>query len=806
MKQLLYLSQASTKVFIISCSLLLSPYSLLGAQAVNQGNLESGNSEKFSQTGTQQTLVAQATRRDPSLESFIEETEDIEDIEDIDSTSESFADTKKYELEFNRAPVVGNRMRLRGIASEGRLGFTRPRNWEVANLKALIRFQHSPALYANRSSLTVLVNDTAVGSVPLNRKNSKVGQLLVNIPTKLLRNYNELKVVAQQNNSETCTNPNDPNLWTEILPDSKLIFNYEQKPFPENFSRYPYPIIDELGLELNQINYLQPTQVTPTWLTAASRLQASLGRKAEFRPLNTELVSDVKSIKPEEKLIIIGTPSQQPALKDLDLPITIEENKILDRAENTVANDRGVLILTSTKKGAPILIATGNGEKGVEKAVKFLVQSGTRKMGTDQVVVVDKVPEITSPEEREWPGYLPQRDSFELGEIKAVNDQIFNDVTVRGSGAPPIEIDFRALPDDRFIRGSSMNLVYSYGPQMNPRTSIVEVLIDGIFVGGDRLSSTSGQTRKSLRIDLPAKLIKPDSKIQVYFRMNAREAFDSDSCLYAPDRQLSATLHSETSFDLKRETAATLPNLELLQFGFPFASPQDLSKTAIVLPKNPSKTSVLTLLEFSERLGRVSQASTVKLDVYTADTLSAAQAEKDNNHIVAIGTQSKFPLPEVLNQSQGFNLSQSFTRILGNEEAKVQIPKDTQGMIKQIISPWNSERVVLALTAQTEAGMERVRQLLDRDLWFSRLKEDTVLISSDEKDPSTFDENAFELDFFNNAPKTRRVGKSNPLSQMSLMLQENWLLLPVGIVGVALILYGIVQLYLKRTNVNDQNR
>jgi len=559
-------------------------------------------------------------------------------------------------------------------------------------------------------------------------------------------------------------------------------------------------------LELNQINYLQPTQISPIWLSAASRLQASLGRKAEFRPLNTELVSDVKSIKPEEKLIIIGTPSQQPALKDLDLPITIEENRILDREENTVANDRGVLILTSTKKGAPILIATGNGEKGVEKAVKFLVQSGTRKMGTDQVVVVDKVPEITSPEEREWPGYLPQRDSFELGEIKAVNDQIFNDVTVRGSGAPPIEIDFRALPDDRFIRGSSMNLVYSYGPQMNPRTSIVEVLIDGIFVGGDRLSSTSGQTRKSLRIDLPAKLIKPDSKIQVYFRMNAREAFDSDSCLYAPDRQLSATLHSETSFDLKRETAATLPNLELLQFGFPFASPQDLSKTAIVLPKNPSKTSVLTLLEFSERLGRVSQASTVKLDVYTADTLSAAQAEKDNNHIVAIGTQSKFPLPEVLNQSQGLNLSQSFTRILGNEEAKVQIPKDNQGMIKQIISPWNSERVVLALTAQTEAGMERVRQLLDRDLWFSRLKEDTVLISSDEKDPSTFDENAFELDFFNNAPKTRRVGKSNPLSQMSLMLQENWLLLPVGIVGVALILYGIVQLYLKRTNVNDQNR
>ena len=803
MKRLLYLSTASTKVFILFCWFLMSPYSLLTAQAVNEDSLQLRNSQRLSQRQASEILISQADTSDLDEETI--------SSEDAEKSSKSVISQKTitHNLEFNRAPIVGNRMRLRGIYSEARLGFTRPRNWKVANVKALIRFQHSPALYANRSNLTVLVNDTAVGSIPLKRKNSEIGQLLVNIPPKLLQNYNELKIIAQQNNSEICTNPNDPNLWTEILPDSKLIFNFQRKPVPENFSRYPYPIFDELSLESNQINYLQPTQITPTWLTAASRLQASLGRKADFRSLDAELVSDIAKVKSNQKLVVIGTPREQPALADLDLPITVEGNKILNREQTPVPDDRGVLVLTTTENGAPVLVATGNGKKGVEKAIQFLVQSDIRKMGTGQVVVVDKVPELPTPGEREWPRYLPEKNSFQLSEIQTINEETFKDVTVRGAGAPAVEIDFRALPDDRFLRGSSMNLVYSYGPQLNTRTSVIEVLLDGNFIGGERLSSESGETRKTLKVDLPAKLIKPNSKIEVFFRMNPREPFNNENCTYAPDQQLTGTLHNETSFDLKRETSVKLPNLELLQFGFPFASPQDLSKTSIVVPKNPSKTNVLTLLEFSERLGRLSQAPSVKLDVYIPDTLSNAQEVQNGSHLVAIGTQDNFPLPKVLEKSQGLNLSQSFFRLFGDEkekeQVKIQISKDAQGMIKQIISPWNSDRVVLALTAQTEAGLDKVRQVLDRDSWFFRLKQDTVLISSDEKDPLPEDENAFELDFFNNAPKTRRIDKSNPLIQTSRMFQENWLLLPIGIFGISLILYGIVQLYLKRVNVSDKN-
>ncbi len=708
-------------------------------------------------------------------------------------TSKKF--DEKYILEFNRSPIVGNRMRLRGVYSEGRLGFTRPRGWDVGTVKAEIHFQHSPALYANRSNLTVLVNDTAVGSIPLNRKESQVGRVLVNIPPKLLQEYNELKIVAQQNNTESCSDPSDPTLWTEILPDSKLIFNYNSKPIPLNFSNYPYPFFDDLNLDTNRIVYLKPQNTSQSWLQGATRLQASLGRQADFRPIETDLISDISEVSANQRLVIIGTPNEQPALADLDLPRKIVGSQILDANGNAISEETGVLILTTTKKGqVPVLVATGNSPKGVAKAARLLSQPSSKRMGTGQVVLVNKLEEANTPGKREWPRYLPESSNFELSDIKTqINGDAFRDVTVRGSAAPAVEIDFRALPDDRFVRGSSMNLVYSYGPQMNPRTSAVEVLLDGVFIGGARLDSDEGEMRKNLKVDLPAKLVKPDSKLQVFFRMNPKEPFDKANCISPPDQQLTGTVHSDTSFDLKRENSVELPNLKLMQYGFPFAAPQDLSETAIVLPQEPSSADLLTMLAFSERLGRLSRADGVKLDVYTANTLPTEVRKQE--HLVVIGTRDEFPLPDVF-KSPGFNLTRSFGR--GSAQASIKTPQDRQGMIKQILSPWNGDRVVLALTAQTDTGLERVQQVLSKDPWFFQLKKDTVLISSDKKNPAAYDPNGYQLAFFDNAPKTRRIEDTNPLSKMTRMLQENWLLVPAGIVGLSLILYGIVQLYLKR--------
>lgn len=697
----------------------------------------------------------------------------------------------QYVLEFNRSPVVENRLRFEGIYDEARLWFTRPRNWESKSVKVLLRYRHSAALYATRSNMTVLVNGTSIGSVPLNRKQGELGDAVFEIPSRLIRDYNELVVAALQNNSPTCTqDPFDPSLWSEVLPDSKLVFDFEPQPVSLDFQQYPYPIVDVLSLEPNRLSYLKPSAVEANWLTAASRLHSSLGRIVDYRPLDTRLIDDLTELETGEQLIIIGTPATQPALAELDLPLSIDQNRLLDGEGNVLRPDVGVLILTTALDDqVPVLIATGNGSEGVTKATQFLVQSRDEAIGTGQAILVNQLAEVPSPEPRNWPEYLPTQEVFQLHELSTFNQQPFEDVTVWGSQAPALEFDFRALPDDQFLPGNVMNLNYSYGPQINPLTSQVEVKIDGVAIGGERLRSEDGAMRESVKLDLPTDLIRPHSKIQVNFRLDPRER---RSCSRVTDQQLWGTIHADTQFELSREVAAWLPDLKLLQYGFPFAAPQDLSQTAIALPDAPTNSDLMLMLEISERLGRISKADSVQLAAYRSSEVT--DAVRENNHLIAIGIQESFPIPEAFAET-GFQLGKAFLRQW--EQTQIQTLPDDEGLVKQTRSPWNPERVLLALSGQNPTGLDQVRTLFDRDSLFYQLEGDTVLISTSEPTADPYDPDAYTVTVLKQAQQQRTSLESRP-RKMLMRLQRHWLFLSAGTIIAGLIFYGIAQQFLKR--------
>ncbi|WNZ22802.1 cellulose biosynthesis cyclic di-GMP-binding regulatory protein BcsB [Leptolyngbya sp. NK1-12] len=694
----------------------------------------------------------------------------------------------QYVMEFNRSPVVGNRLRLQGVYPETRIGFTRPRNWQIEDAQVILRYQHSPSLLPDKSKLLVRVNDTSIGSINLDRKNAQLAEATFTIPANLIQDYNEISMLAEQQTAETCSNPADPMLWTEILPDSKLVLDYRPQPVALNFSSYPFPFLDPLSLEPNHLTYLRPKTYSSDWLTATARFQTAAARQVDYRPLKTTLADDTAQLQRDDRLIVIGTPAEQPILSTLSLPFPVKNGQLLDGDQNPVPNEVGLLMLTTLKdKGTPVLIATGNGATGVRQAVQFLVQSRDQQIGTGQAVTVDQLSEVPTPEPRNWAGYLPTKNEFQLKDLSLYDRQPFQDVTVRGTNAPPINIPFRALPDDRFLRGSTMLLRYSYSPQVNSRTSAVEVKIDGVTIGSKRLDSTVGGP-KTFRVNLPENLIQPDSTLSVNFVMNPREL---GVCGLETDQQLWGTLHGDTGFKLVRDTVVNLPDLKLFKTGFPFTAPQDLSGMAVVLPANPNDAEVGTLLALSERLGRLSQADSVKYDVYTGELPPTV---RDQQHIAGIGLGSRFPIAEAL-EDQGFNLAAAFSRFWGG--SRVYALPDQEGVLKSNNSPWNRERVLLALTAQTEAGLQEVQALLRQDPLFSQIRGDTVLVSRNQPNPSPYDASGYNLKFLEEAPP-QRIQQSNSFNQLILFLQDYWFLLLVGMLSLALLLYALSQLFLNR--------
>lgn len=704
----------------------------------------------------------------------------------------------QYVLQFNRAPVVGNALQMQGVLSEARIGFTRPRHWQVDSAKVQIRFRHSPALFAERSNLTVRLNNQHLGSVPLNRSAEQIGNVLFNVPADLLQDYNTVVMQVQQHTSADCTDPTDPTLWTEILPDSKVLINYRPQPISLDLANYPFPFLDELGLDADRLTYLRPKTASDVWMTAAARYQAAAARLTNFRSVQTRLVDSLDDLEFQDRLIVIGTPENQPLLSNLALPFEIKNGKFVDGGGNALPNDVGVVMLTTTEDSTnPVLVMAGNDNQGVLKAVQGMVQPSDRQLLTGPAALITEVANIESPAPRDWETFIPpDQRRFALADLLDEDSQPFQDVTVNGLPIPPpIQIPFKLLPDEQTLKGSTFTLRYSYGPNIDPGRSSVSVRLDGRGLAGERLRQVNGGT-DALTVNLPPGLVTANSKLEVQFFTYPKTAL---SCGDIPDQPMWGTVHSDSSFNLNRSSIVRLPDLRLIQSGFPVAAPQDLAQTAFVVPESPTDNELLAMLKASSRLGRLSHAETVKLGVYTGQNLPSEV--RQGNNLIVIGVRDRFPLPEIFQKSNGFALGDQLLR--RQNQSQVQNITDQAGVIEAQVSPWNSERVLIGLTGQSEAGLVGIQEVFYRDSLFSQLAGDTLLVQSRTDSRPGLPNETFQVTTFSqNAQKT--IDRRSPLNRVMATIQANWYLLPGGIVLIALVFYGLSQLYLNRVSQSGE--
>lgn len=708
-----------------------------------------------------------------------------------ENTPTPAAGLSQYVLQFNRSPVVGNALQMQGILSQARLGFNRPRHWQVESARVNIRFRHSPALYANRSNLTVRFNNRHLGSVPLNRREDEIGNVLFDVPAELIEDFNTVVVDVQQHTSSTCTDPTDPTLWTEVLPDSQVMLNYRPQAIALDFSNYPYPFLDRLGLDPDRLTYLQPQTLNTIWLTASARYQAAASRASSGRTVQTRLVKDLNQVQAGDRLVIIGTPTEQPALANLALPFGVEGNRVLDGSGTPLPNGVGVLMLTTTAdSGVPVLVATGNDDTGVLKAVQALVQPTDQQLLTGQAALVNTVNEVPTPDAMTWPGYLPEgHRRVRLSDLETAPGQIFQDVTVNGLPVPPaVTIPLRLLPNEEILRGSTFTLRYSYGPGIDPKRSSVTVMLDGQGIGGERLRSRNGGS-DSVTVEIPPGLVTPTSNLAVQFYTFPDAPI---SCGELPDQPMWGTVHGSSHLNLNRANVVNLTDLSNLRTGFPFTAPQDLSNLAVVMPNAPSEGDVATLLATAGRLGLLSRGDSAKLGVYTANALPD---EARQRHLIGIGLRDNFPMPELFQNDGGFSLGEQLSR--RQAQTQLQTLPDQAGVIQARVSPWNRERLLLGLTSQTPMGLTEIQQVFRQDALFARLAGDTVIVQRTTENPSVYNQADYRVVSLNQAsPQT--LDRRSLGARVVTFFQRNWFLLPGGIVVLALLLYGVSQLYLNR--------
>jgi hypothetical protein len=163
-----------------------------------------------------------------------------------------------------------------------------------------------------------------------------------------------------------------------------------------------------------------------------------------------------------------------------------------------------------------------------------------------------------------------------------------------------------------------------------------------------------------------------------------------------------------------------------------------MSKTTVVLPDQPGYMDLNTMLQFLTRMGRESHSlKGIELSAYKAGDLPEA-VKKDMN-LVVIGQHKQNKLFEALQDKSSFIIDGNWHSF--QEEQKKQVAalqyQSGQGIVEEMLSPWNENRVVLLLTGENESALNRTSDLFLKDPWFKQIKDGNLTVINDSGPKST---------------------------------------------------------------------
>ncbi len=497
---------------------------------------------------------------------------------------------------------VAGHLMLQGVTAYGTVSFTRPRGWELTSDPVLdLQFEHSGALLADQSNLTVHLNDQPVATIRLTEDNALDGLQEIRLPLELIEDHNRLSMVANQSYTQECEDPYDPALWTRISNQSSIRFVYEPIPIESELLDLPYPMLDVLAFGPAQIALVGPQEVSPGTLEAYANLGMALGREAAWR--HVEVATAARALDGvNTHAIVLGTVSENPVVSDLVDTSSLKDGQgLVALVANPWNTSHGVLVITG-KDDAGVLVAA----QGVAANDRYDLLSGA-------AAFVDAVGDSSPPPTKQHPLPVPAgQESFTLEDLG------IEDRTVRGYYAPTVSIPIRFEGDSHVgPSGGRIRLHYGYSAQLEGRLSTLEVRLNGVSLRSVALDNPGGSENEVIEIDVPADIIWPDSKLDVVFHLFPR---DFDPCLYLSDKVIWGTLYHTSEIQVPRDHYALLPDLSKLRHrAWPFNLESPQAGVVVVVPNKPNQAHASAVMQLGAELGRLSVAKAPELRVRTAD-------------------------------------------------------------------------------------------------------------------------------------------------------------------------------------------
>ena len=615
---------------------------------------------------------------------------------------------------------------LKTVRTERDYPFTKPQGWAVkGSSKIVVTLQHSPDLLPERSSLNVLVNGRILETIRLSPDNVKPTTVEIPIPPGILKDHNTLSFQVDQHYTYKCEDPFSAELWTTVMPDTKMILDYDLVPAKPDLAALPYPLIDPLNTyKTAQIGYIAPQGISDKSLEALAVTSLFLGQQASWRSM-MPFYGDPADLSQEENFVVVGTPAENPAISALGgtRDVNLSGDKFVDDNGAPLPDGDGVIQLVPNPYHPEnvVLVVSGNSPQGVANAAHLLAQKPADKVLVGRSAIVKEFNSDEPHPYRAWDGFVQYSGA-------SFQDLGLDTMTTRGITGLPLYYQIKMMPD-LFLSGNQrakFHIVYSYASQLDATQSKLEVLMDDKAIRSIPLDDPSGKSLASFDFEIPAGEMKTYNNLQFRFHLYPTKY---DMCRFVTDEHIWGTIHNVSRVDTPAEIKTALPDVGLLNDGaFPFAVYQDFSDVAVVMPDKPEASDYDLMLQALSRMGRVSQSKRgIRLVAYHAGTLPDGVRNQD--HLIVVGAFSRNSLFEKFQSKLRLIVDGKLQSLKGANDKIAEINHTPdQGLMEELLSPWNGRRVVLQLTGETDTALKRVGQAFKWDDWFASINPGNVAV------------------------------------------------------------------------------
>ena len=569
------------------------------------------------------------------------------------------------------------------------------------------------------STLNVKFNKSDVATIPL-LAGSNVSYDVPIPPSALQSPFNdgrhEINLFLDAGND--C---NDTTRHTSIVISSAshLTLPYTEQTPTLDLTTLPRPIFQRDSIFPVNSTLVVPDAPSAQEMQAALTVASSFGRMSGGQ-MNVTLVP-MSQITPEmrtdSQLIFVGKSSTLSLLQGVVLPSPVQSNAF---AASGMQQDDGLLQMAVSpwNTGRAMLVVGGNSDTGVVKAAQALSNENIQTVGDRNLALIANVMA---------PAAGPQTDNSLPQETRTFGDLGYNIITMNGVGRSDTFVRFSLPPGYTATEDSYLDLTFNHSGLLDFNRSGLTVFMNGNLIGSVVLSQQTAST-VTQRIKIPVSSLNTSTnemKFEVDLAPLSQCSFLDTSNLW-----LSVLPESVLHLPLQPATAGSTSLRDLGSYPYPFAGEPTLSNLAFILPKaDPSAWNAAA--QIALQMGR--QAAGALFNVGVAYDGEVPDDIRNNRNLIVIGLPSETKLLADINDSlpapfeKGTNVA-----VLTGQQVSYRFPTNADlGFLELLASPWNVDRMILAVVGSTPKGVELASQALTSTPLRSRLRGNFVLVNGE---------------------------------------------------------------------------